>query len=417
MLSSLKRLIPARFPARLWYHRLKGKHIAKKYGHPAQKMTVIGVTGTDGKTTTCSMLFHTLKKLGLNAGMLSTTHFAWGDHFETNETHKTSMSPGQLNSYLKKMEKEGVTHLILEVSSHALDQGRLAGIPIHTALLTNLSHEHLDYHRTMEKYRKAKAILLKKAQHIVVFGDDPFLAPLLDGSKPTLTFGKKDAVNIQVQNVQTIPTGVEATINIADTIYKLQLNIFGEHNALNAAACLSACLHLHLSPIQVLEALQSFQGVAGRMEKIDIGRNVTVLVDYAVTPYAFKALFKAAKAIDTGKLIAVFGACGDRDQAKRPILGRIASEECDVVIITDEEPYFEDPESIRQMIHSGIPLQTKALVFNIADREKAIAKALGLANDHDVVTISGMGNQTSMVVKDKTIPWSDREVIKKLVKG
>ncbi len=412
MLSLIKRIIPARFLPRLWYHRIKGAHLAKKYGYPAKGMTVIGVTGTDGKTTTCAMIFHALKQLGLHAGMLTTTHFAWADYNEVNETHKTSMSPGQLNSYLKKMQKACVTHLVLEVSSHALDQGRLAGIPIHTAVLTNLSHEHLDYHRTMEKYRSAKAILLKKAKQLVVFGDDPFLAPLLDRQKPAITFGCKADTNIQVQNVRTTTTGIEATIISDQKSYPLKLNIFGEHNALNAAACLAATRHLNLSPTQVLEALQSFQGVAGRMERVEIGRDVTVLIDYAVTPQAFKALFKAARAVDSGKLIAVFGACGDRDQAKRPILGRIASEMCDIVIITDEEPYFEDPESIRQMIYAGIPLKTQATVFNIPDRKKAIQKALELATDHDIITISGMGNQTSMVIKGQTIPWSDREVIK-----
>jgi UDP-N-acetylmuramyl-tripeptide synthetase len=375
-------------------------------------MTVIGITGTDGKTTTSSMIYHFLKKQGIKAGLLTTTHFAWEDYEETNETHKTSLPPAQLNSYLKKMQTAGVTHLVLEVSSHALDQGRLAGIPIFTAVLTNLSHEHLDYHKTMEKYRQAKGILLKKAKNIVIHGDDPFLIPLYDSNKPVLTFGFNADNNILITGPVTTPNGIETGLRFQQKHLTLKLPLFGEHNALNAAACLGACASLGISSEQTLAALESFAGVAGRMERVDIGRPVTVLVDYAVTPQAFQALFKAARQIDKGKLIAVFGACGDRDQAKRPILGKIASEMCDIVIITDEEPYFEDPDTIRQMIAAGIPFGTKSQIFNIPDRKAAINKALELAQDHDVITVSGMGNQTSMVIKDQIVPWSDREEIK-----
>ncbi|MBI4836284.1 MAG: UDP-N-acetylmuramoyl-L-alanyl-D-glutamate--2,6-diaminopimelate ligase [Candidatus Abawacabacteria bacterium] len=414
MLSFLKRLIPARFLPRLWYHRIKGAHYAKKYGHPARNMIVIGVTGTDGKTTTASMIYHVLKSQGIHAGMLTTTHFAWGNHHEVNETHKTSLSPGQLNSYLKKMEKEGITHLVLEVSSHALDQGRLAGIPIHTGVVTNLSHEHLDYHKTMEHYRDTKGKLIKKAQNIVVAGDDPFLAPLYSHRNNVITFGKMNTNHITIGKTETIATGIRTFFTIADQSLPCELKVFGDHNMLNAAACLGACIHLGLDPSKILEGLKDFPGVAGRMEKVDIGKPITVLVDYTVTPQAFQTLFKTARNIDTGKLIAVFGSCGDRDQAKRPIIGKLASELCDVVIITDEEPYFEDPDSIRQMIAAGIPLDSKATVYQIANRRAGIKKALEIAQPHDIITVCGMGNQTSMVIKDKHIPWSDRDVIKEL---
>lgn len=411
MLSSLKRILPARLLPRLWYHRIKGHYYAKKNLYPARHMTVIGVTGTDGKTTTSSMIFHVLKNQGIMAGMLTTTHFAWGDHVETNETHKTSMSPGQLNKYLKRMQEAGVTHLVLEVSSHALDQGRLAGIPIFSAVLTNLSHEHLDYHRTMEKYRAAKGILLKKAKNIVIFGDDPFLTPLQNRDKPQLTFGNNNDNDIHIIGGLTTPNGVEAEISFQQKRSMIKLPFFGEHNLLNAAACIGACTTVGISLEKTITALATFPGVPGRMERVRIGKPVTVLVDYAVTPQAFQALFKAARKIDTGKLIAVFGATGDRDQAKRPILGKLASELCDIVIITDEEPYFEDPDTIRQMIATGIPLQTKAQVLNIPDRREAIQKAIELAQEHDIITVSGMGDQTSMIIKDQTIPWSDRQVI------
>ncbi len=415
MFSKFKRIIPARLLPRLWYHRFKGKYYARQAGYPAKDMTVIAVTGTDGKTTTCSMLFHCLKKAGKKVGMLTTTTFAWNDIEEINETHKTSLSPKQLNYYLARMKHDGVKYLILEASSHALDQGRLADIPLHTAVLTNLAHEHLDYHRSMKKYRAAKSLLLKNAQYAVINGDDPFLEPLYNLSEhPTLTFGQANKNDLVIQKTITTPSGVEADISLNEQTLTINIPTFGTHNASNAAACLLACETIGIDPKIVSEYLKTFPGVPGRMEKVEINKPFTVIVDYAVTPQAFKALFETARQIDSGKLIAVFGACGDRDREKRPILGKIASELCDKVIITDEEPYHEDPAEIRGMINSGIPEQLRAKAEIVADRKKAIAHALQIAEPHDVITVSGMGNQTSMVIGDEKIPWSDRETIKGL---
>src|SRR3989304_3961974 len=413
--NKLKRLIPARFLPRLWYHRSKGKYYARKFGYPAKDMTVIAVTGTDGKTTTCGMLFHCLKKAGKKVGMLTTTSFAWNDIEEINETHKTSLSPKQLNHYLARMKHDGVKYLILEASSHALDQGRLADIPLHTAILTNLAHEHLDYHKSMKKYRSAKSLLFKNAKYAVINGDDPFLEPLYHlAEHPVLTFGQTSKNDLIIQKTVTHPNGVQGEISINEQNLTVDIPLFGAHNIFNAVACLLACETIGIEPKIAIEYLKSFSGVPGRMEKVNIHKPFTVLVDYAVTPQAFKALFETARQVDSGRLIAVFGACGDRDREKRPILGQIASELCDKVIITDEEPYHENPAEIREMIALGIPKNLKARVEIIADRKKAIEHALTIAAPHDVITVSGMGNQTSMVIRDEKIPWSDREVVKEL---
>ncbi len=415
MFSRLKRSIPARFLPRLWYHRSKGKYYARMAGYPAKDMTVIAVTGTDGKTTTCAMLFHCLRKAGKKVGMLTTTSFTWNDIEEINETHKTSLSPKQLNHYLARMKHDGVKYLILEASSHALDQGRLADIPLHTAVLTNLSHEHLDYHKSMKKYRAAKSLLFKNAKYAVINGDDPFLEPLYKlAEHPVLTFGQESKNDLLIQKTVTNPNGVQAEISINDQSLSVAIPLFGVHNIFNAAACILACETIGMESKTVTEYLKSFPGVPGRMEKVAINKPYSVIVDYAVTPQAFKALFETARQIDSGKLIAVFGACGDRDQAKRPLLGQIASELCDLVIITDEEPYHEDPAEIRKMIALGVPENLKAKAEIIADRKKAIAHALKIAQPHDVITVSGMGNQTSMVIGDEKIPWSDRAVIREL---
>lgn len=415
MLGKLKRFIPLRFAPRLWYHRLKGKYYARKFNYPAKGMTVIAVTGTDGKTTTCSMIFHCLKKSHEKVGMLTTTTFAWNDIEEINETHKTSLAPKDLNRYLLKMKNDGIKYLVLEASSHALDQGRLASIPIHTAVITNLSHEHLDYHRTMENYRTAKSLLFKKADYGIINGDDPFLEPLYGLTKhEALTFGQDSSNDLVILKTQTTPQGVQADINLLKEKSALEIPLFGAHNIFNAAACLLALQTVGIQAKDAAEHLKTFKGVPGRMEKIEINRPYTAIVDYAVTPQAFKAMFETARQIDSGKLIAVFGSCGDRDQEKRPILGKIAAEMCDKVIITDEEPYHENPAAIRKMIALGIPESLKNKVEIIADRKKAIAYALKIAEPHDVITVSGMGNQTSMVIGDKKIPWSDRETIKDL---
>lgn len=415
MFSKFKRLIPARFLPRLWYHRFKGKYYARKAGYPAKGMTVIAVTGTDGKTTTCSMIFHCLKKAGKKVGMLTTTTFAWNDIEEINETHKTSLSPKQLNYYLSRMKHDGVKYLILEASSHALDQGRLASIPLHTSILTNLTHEHLDYHKNMKKYRAAKSLLFKNAKYAVINGDDPFLEPLSKLAEHTaLTFGQDNHNDLVIRQTETHSDGVKAEISLNEHSLTLHIPLFGIHTIFNASACLLACETIGMEAGIAKDYLKSFPGVPGRMEKININKPYSVIVDYAVTPHAFKSLFETARQIDSGKLIAVFGACGDRDREKRPILGNIASEWCDKVIITDEEPYYEDPAKIRGMIARGVSETLSSKVEIIADRKKAIAYALKIARPHDVITVSGMGNQTSMVIGDEKIPWSDRETIKEL---
>ncbi len=412
MLTRLKRLIPYRFWPRLIYHRMKGKYYAKKTKYPANKMVVIGVTGTDGKTTTSQMIFHCLKYAGKKAGMLTTTTFAWNDQIETNETHKTSLSPKALNHYLEKFQINGVGYLVLESSSHALDQGRLAGIPIHTAVITNLSHEHLDYHLTMEKYREAKAILFRKSKFGVVNGDDPFLEPLTHISAESFTFGIENTNDIYYTDLTTNIFGLEATIYFHGQPYHVVIPMFGEYNILNAIACISACTTVGLTVEQCVAALSTFHGVPGRMEKIELGTDYTVLIDYTMTPQAYRIALSAVKKIDSGRLIAVFGACGDRDQAKRPVIGKITGELCDVVIVTDDEPYFEDPQQIREMIVQGVESKNKDKVTVIDDRREAIKHALKIAKPHDIIMIMGMGNETSRVIKDKTIPWSEREVIK-----
>lgn len=416
MLHQLKRAIPPRFWPRLWYHYAKGYLHAAKANYPARHMTVIGITGTDGKTTTSSMIYHCLNHAHKKVGLLATTHFAWADHYEINETHKTSMSPGKLNHYLNQIKDAGMEYLVLESSSHALDQGRLVGIPIHTAVITNLSHEHLDYHRTMEKYRKAKGKLFRHAKHGVIFGDDPFLAPLKNYPRQTQTFGKQSHNDLYFDTVQTTPAGINFTVHYQNKTYDFTLPLFGAHNALNAIACVAACQSVGVSIETCCDALKTFTGVAGRMEKVPTDLPFTVLIDYAVTPQAFTALFEAARPIDSGRLIAVFGACGDRDQLKRPITGKIANQLCDAVIITDEEPYYEDAKQIRDMIFSGIPKDTTKEIYVIADRTEAIRKALAIAKPHDIITVSGMGDQTSMVIGSELIPWSDRETIKTLAK-
>lgn len=411
MLHKIKRLIPYRFWPRLVYHRFKGHYFAKKAQYPARDMTVIGVTGTDGKTTTSQMIFHCLKQAGKHAGMLTTTTFAWNNHIETNETHKTSMSPQELNRYLQKMAEHKVAFLVLESSSHALDQGRLAGIPIHTAVITNLSHEHLDYHQTMEKYRAAKAVLFHKSIHGVTFGDDPFLEPLKHLSQSNSTFGTEKNNTVYFTNLTTNPQGISATIHYQNQTYPISIPMFGEYNMLNAVACIAACQTVNISIETCITALASFKGVPGRMEKVEINQPYTVLIDYAVTPQAFRTILPAVKKIDNGKLIAVFGACGDRDQSKRPILGKIASEICDTVIITDEEPYFENPNSIRDMIAAGVPHSLKNKVTIIPDRQNAIRHALQIAKPHDIIIITGMGNETSRIIGAHTVPWNEREII------
>ena len=436
MFLKLKKQIPADFFLRIWFHRITGYLAVLRYGFPARKMNVIGVTGTNGKTTVTHLIAQILSNVNKNVGMASTVGFQIGDKYIQNKTHKTTLGRFQLQKLLSQMKKAKCDTLVLEASSHALSQGRLAGIPFSTAVFTNLSREHLDYHRTMERYFNEKKKLFMRVSSsgqgakrgnrtFVVNIDDEYGNKLLSLDSDKYIGTSVDASKISSEKIDMITAddvnisdkGISFVLQYNGQKIPIQSSLAGEYNVMNFLLAAGVAI-AHGVSLDVLRLnLNSFNGIPGRLEKV--GKTSTqadVYIDYAVTPDSFELLFSSLRKMTDEKLIAVFGSCGDRDAGKRPELGRIASEMCDKVIITNEEPYTEDPEQIIDQIMEGAQKTSKQInkdIFRIPDREKAIKFALGQADKGDIVVVTGMGDQTSMTIGDKHIPWSDREVIQK----
>jgi UDP-N-acetylmuramoyl-L-alanyl-D-glutamate--2,6-diaminopimelate ligase len=390
-------------------------------------MIVIAVTGTDGKTSTCTLIHSILKSSGYKVGLASTTRFAIGDEEWVNETHKTTLGRFYLQKLLFRMKKEKCTHLVLEVSSHALSQGRIIGIPVDTAVITNISREHLDFHKTLKNYKKAKLKLFKKLASsrklksvekvsVCNLDDKSYIDILKIKADKYIGYGIDNTVSNMNNNIakdivcSSRSTSFKFTL---DKEYFVNMPLIGGYNVYNALAAISSVLSFGVSGDDIVKGLESVSIVPGRFEIIS-DKDIIIAIDYAVTENAFEKLFNTARSIvGDKKVISVFGSCGDRDNGKRSFLGKISSELCDISIITDEEPYTEDPSVIRKMIISGID---KGEWYEEADRRLAIRKAISLANTGDIILVTGMGDQTTMIVGDEKIDWSDRKVIEEELK-
>jgi len=398
ILSALRKIVPDRHPIRLGWHFAKAFLAACIYGFPARKLTVIGITGTDGKTTTVGMVSHILEKEGIKAGTLSTTYFKVHDQTEWNETQKTSPSPFEVQKFLRRLVRVGCTHAILEYSSHGLVQGRTHYTWPQVAAITNTSMEHLDYHGSMEQYREDKGKL---------FG-------MLRG-KGTKVLNRLDET---YDLYQKIPS--ERTITYAfpeGDLFDLPLKIPGSFNKENALCAMASSEAVGVSRKSSLQALKSFEGVPGRMERLDEGQPFLVFVDMTVTPAAYTKTLKALREIiGTQKRVLVLtGSCGDRMKEKRPIVGQICSELADIVVVTNEDPYTEDPEKIIEEVWAGID-QKKTEAHKIFDRKEAMEFLFQKAQPGDGVILCAKGSDTTMWVKNGQIPWNEREIARELLK-
>lgn len=367
---------------------------------PARGMTIIGVTGTDGKTTTASLIYHILAKSGKNAALISTVGaIIKGKEYDTG-FHVTTPDSITLQSYLRKAKNAGVEYVVLEVTSHALDQNRTSGIRFAIGVITNISHEHLDYHKTYEKYVAAKAKLLKQANTAILNKDDKSYLLLL---KPLRSLGRK-IVTYGMEN---------ADVSKAITS-SFESNLPGEYNEYNVLAATAVCLQLHINENSIKQAIASFVLPKGRAE-IVYSDGFTVMIDFAHTPNAFRNLLKTLKkSKGAGRLIHVFGAAGLRDSSKRRSMGEIASEYDDVIVLTAEDPRTEQVTKITEQIASGIiHVGDVPQVVTIADRQEAIAYAVQLAKKHDIVVVTGKGHERSMNYGSGEVVWSDHEAVTK----
>lgn len=416
----------------LWTHKFRGILAAMIYRNPSRHLKVIGVTGTNGKTTTCNMIGKILETANYKVGMATTINFKVGDKEWVNKTKMTTVSPFALQKFLSECVKAGCHWVVIETTSHAIAQYRNWGINYDIAVLTNITHDHLDYHKTFEDYRDTKAKLFSSSQSINIINVDDKSAKYFNelSSKRTITYGldKPDSGHLQKPEIlgkkilfEPASTMFTVITPIGQIAYELKLP--GKFNIYNALAAISVAVALNIHLSVTKQALEAIEFIPGRMEKVDLGQSFTVLVDYAHSPDALEKIYQTLNEARHARIISVLGACGDRDRSKRPIMGALAGHYADIVIVTDEDPYTEDPVKIIEEVASGVPRgvhQGEPKVsgknfFKVLDRKKAIEKAITLAYKDDIVLITGKGAEECMVVGHEKIPWSDRKIAKEIL--
>jgi UDP-N-acetylmuramoyl-L-alanyl-D-glutamate--2,6-diaminopimelate ligase len=394
-----------------------------RYGFPGRKLKIIAVTGTNGKTTTVSYINSVLKAAGLKTAVYTTVYFEVDGKREPNRSHMTVQSQKSAQAFFAKAKKANVDWVVLELTSMALDQKRIAGFKVEVAVMTNLTQEHLDYHKTMENYAAAKARLFGyeyDAKFCVLNADDEWFDFFIERSigKP-ITYGVRPSATIRLLDSKLTDHGSTFTVEDEDdTKQKLSTKLIGEFNIYNALAAYGVGRALKLDTAAIDKGIGELDTVEGRMERIDAGQAFDVYVDFAITPDAIQMVLVSLREITKGRILIVFGATGDRDKDKRPAMGEVAAKLADRVFLTDDETYREDSETIRQAVYKGIQKAngTKKTTV-IADRREAIKAAFAEAKRGDVVLLTGIGHEDYRNMGGVKEPWDERQVARELLKN
>lgn len=400
------------------------------YGHPSRSLTVIGVTGTDGKTTTTTMIHQMLVTAGRAAGSMSTVDIRLGDVVDVNDSRQTTLEALEIQQQLARMRDAGVQNVVIETSSHGLALQRVAGVDYDVAVFTNIAHEHLDFHKTIEAYREAKASLIDLTQRSIDKGivktavlnrDDPSYPYLVDRAiDRRITYGVQMEADLKADTVQASPEGlaIDAITPLGPLSVRLRLS--GRWNAANALAAAAAGIAVGLNIDEIREGLERFGGVSGRMERVDLGQPFSVIIDYAHTPQSLEKVLRELRPITKGKLIAVFGSAGDRDREKRPWMGEIAARLSDYAVFTNEDPREEDAMAIINEIAAGaeeVGWSEGANYARIEDRREGIAHAVKRARPGDTILLAGKGHEGSILIGRGKQPWNEREAAEAAIRG
>ncbi|GIO39156.1 UDP-N-acetylmuramoyl-L-alanyl-D-glutamate--2,6-diaminopimelate ligase [Paenibacillus antibioticophila] len=399
------------------------------FSHPSTGMKVIGVTGTNGKTTTTYLIERILQDQGQNTGLIGTIQRRYGG--QTFAMSGTTPESLDLQQYLREMKDAETAYCVMEVSSHALDQGRVKGTKFRTAVFTNLTQDHLDYHKSMEEYRGAKGLLFarlgntlgvdaEERSYAVLNADDPasaYFAKLT--AVETITYGVEQASDIRASQIKITAKGTSFHVDTFRGSCDIQLRMVGKFNVYNALAAISATLLEDIPLAEIKRSLEAVEGVEGRVEAVDAGQPFAVIVDYAHTPDGLENVLNTVNEFAEGKVITVFGCGGDRDRTKRPVMGKIAARLSGYVLVTSDNPRTEDPLLILQDIEQGlkedqVPSERYEL---IADRREAIRKAVEMAGPSDVVLIAGKGHETYQIIGKEVHDFDDRLVAKEAIRG
>ncbi|MEK7184140.1 MAG: UDP-N-acetylmuramoyl-L-alanyl-D-glutamate--2,6-diaminopimelate ligase [Patescibacteria group bacterium] len=417
--NTLKSVVP---PAAInGYHLTTAVAAATLAGFPARGLQVFGVTGTNGKTTTCFFLQAILVAARCQTGLATTVQFSDGITSWRNEKKMTTLPASTLQQLLGQVRRAGSKAAVVEVTSHALVQHRAWGIGFDTVIFTNLTHDHLDYHLTPEAYRAAKERLFALPHRVsVVNADDRHAASFLAyPASRILRFSLIVDADVTARSIKLAKEGIEFTLVIGDEQRRVRLQLTGRFNVANALAAAAAAHGSNIGIDTIIQGLESVSQVPGRMELIQVAQPFRVLLDYAHTPDALKQVFETVRATTTKRIIHVGGATGNRDKTKRPLLGALAAQYADIIIVTNEDPDNEEPAAIIEAVVAGVRRgagSRKQLVLNenlfvILDRAEAIRTALRLAEPGDTVLVTGKGDESAMVVNGQLLPYSDRATI------
>lgn len=425
MKDYLRNLLPNQHPLRLFYHRILAVSAAFIFGFPASKMRIVAVTGTNGKTTTCNILHKIFSEAGKKTGLITTVNFKIGEVEKTNLSKQTTLGPFAMQKLLRNMVKAGCELAIVEVTSHAIIQSRIWGINVDTAVFTNLTHDHLDYHGTMDEYMEAKGRLFGNLNISSRKANVPKISVInADDSEheyferfpvdQMFLFGIRKGI-YRAGNLRLRPDGTVFDLIVPNGNETVDFKIPGRVNVYNALAAATVAVAHQINLQTIKSALEKMRPVAGRLETIDEGQDFTVVVDYAHATDSLEQLLSMFKELTSGKLILVFGATGDRDKTKRPIMGAVADKFADFIVLTDDDVYTEDRYKIAEMVKSGIDRREGDRFWQVLDRREAIKLGLSVAQSGDTLIVAGKGAEEFQVVGRRKVPHDDRAVVRELL--
>ena len=404
--------------------RALGELASRFFGSPSERLKLTGITGTNGKTTTAYLLENIISEAGMSPGVMGTVNYRYGGFVLP--APNTTPPAHELQGLLARMVEAGTDHCVMEVSSHALDQERVAGCSFHTVVFTNLTRDHIDYHRSMEEYGRAKERLFNRDESLykraVINTDDPFGKLLAEKSEDVITYGLKDAQIFPV-DVSEDEDGMRGTVKTPEGTISLESPLIGSYNLYNIMAAIGAAVSLNIEKVAIEEGLRSFTRVPGRIERVNLPssfKGFRVFVDYAHTPDALERVIKTVRPTTRGRLITIFGCGGDRDRDKRGLMGGIAVDGSDLTIITSDNPRSEEPLSIIGEIETGArgagAMEGEDYLI-IADRREAIMEAARISREGDTILVAGKGHEDYQIIGDMRTHFDDREEIEKAYAG
>lgn len=419
----LRKAVSLDSPFRVMYHQFRALAARAAYGGPGKRMIFIGVTGTKGKTTVCNLIAKGLEDAGKRVFMFSTAAYSVaGERFENN-LKMTSPDPFTLNRLLKEAEKAGCEYAVIEVSSHALFYRRVHGLDFDVAVMTNISQDHLDLHKTMENYVETKFRLFsslvegrrkKGVKKISVVNlDSPYADRFLEAVADVVyTYGKAPSAQIRATDVEPASRATAFKIRMPSNVFPMRMKLRGDFNVSNVLAATAVLISQKVPQDSITATVRSFDTVPGRLEEVPNDRGLQIFVDYAHTEESLRSVLETVRTFpETKRIITVFGATGDRDRGKRPKMGRVVDTLSDIVILTRDDDYTEDPFSIMKEVSKGIRRKEGEGFWLIFSREDAIRTALVMAEEGDAVIVAGKGAETVMVTNAGPVPWNDKTVI------